>query len=155
MARAILNPDKLTPRIRGPVKDDWNFVLSCWKNSYRDSLGHIPGHLYWPNYSAEVDRCLERAHVLVACDPERDDFIWGWTCADFEVPCVHYVFVRMCARKQGVATALLGKLARPIQCSYWTRDAEAIAKAHPGLLVYAPSNAPEVRWRVKSEPPKE
>ncbi len=141
MMRAVAD-DRLEPRIRQVVKDDWAYILDSWKKSFRE-LGcdqHVPKHIYWPEQHALIEHLKLNPAVefRIASDPDDANFIWGWACVEGGT-ILHYVFVRASAQGQGVAKLLLAGVPRPIVTTHWTRIAEQVHKKHPGSLLYEPS----------------
>jgi GNAT superfamily N-acetyltransferase len=133
--------ERLLPKLRAVVKDDWAYILDSWKKSYRElgSEQHVPKHIYWPEQHARIEylRMDPKVEFRIAADPEDPDFIWGWACV--EGPVLHYVFVRASAQGQGVAKLLLRGLPVPLVCTHWTKVAEAVASKQPGRLLFEPS----------------
>lgn len=131
--------EQLKPRLRDVIKDDWAFILSSWKKSHRDAEPWVPSHIYFAKMHVDIERLKSSgATFRIACDPDDANFIWGWACYDAST--LHYVYVRTSSRDQGVATLLVREsgLRTPISCSHWSTWAAAVAKKHPGALVYSP-----------------
>lgn len=138
----ITRDDRLLPKLRQVVQDDWAYILDSWKKSYRE-LGadqHVPAHLYWPEMTARIERLRENPAVefRIAADPDDHDFIWGWACVEGRM-IVHYVFVRASAQGQGVARMLCADVPKPMVVTHWTKVAEAVHKKKPGSLLFEPS----------------
>lgn len=95
---------------------------SCCKFSHRR---------YFDEHGLVVERLLERAQVLVACNPERTTQIIGYIV--FGPGVLHWVFVKepfRYDRNQDInprlGSALLERALRwptpaPVSCSHWTR----------------------------------
>ena len=144
--------ERLAPRIRGVVKDDWAYIYDSFKKSYRElgSEQHVPAHIYWAEQHAQIERYKANpaCEFRIASDPDDHDFIWGWACV--ELPLVHYVFVRASAQGQGVAALLLKDVPRPLVCTHWTKIAESVNRRHSGSLRYEPSQRdPSRRSKAK------
>lgn len=98
--------------------DDLAFVVDCWtKNDpelrslrLRDSTKHVRTLLGVVDaLQSELPRLLHR--LLIAHVPSEPDAILGWAAYERgAIPCVHYLYVRKDARRQGVARALVGDL---------------------------------------------
>lgn len=132
--------DKLEVKIRDAGKDDWAFIMSAWRKSYRDVEAWVPAYVYNPQVLKEIESFRARgARFRMAVDPEADDFIWGFACT--EGGAVHYVYVKESARGQGVAKKLVGDagLSLPVTLTYWTKFAEQIQRKKPGSMMYEPS----------------
>lgn len=132
--------DRLEVKIRDADKDDWAFIVSTWRKSYRDADAYVPAYVYNPYILQAIDACRKRgARFRVAAAPDALDFIWGFACS--EAGAMHYVYVKESARGQGVAKKLIADagLKVPMVLTYWTKFSEAIANKKPGALVYQPS----------------
>jgi ribosomal protein S18 acetylase RimI-like enzyme len=107
---------------------DTAFVVDSWLKSFRSSSGDVPGPIYWRSHREVVDALLQRANVLVACNPEDASQIFGW--AAFEkragVLVLHYLYVKEPFRRYGIATRLLRTLSAK-GCQY-THHTKAFAR---------------------------
>jgi hypothetical protein len=144
MTSAATQPE-LEISIRSVRDSDWNFILSSWKQSYRDSEPMVPNHIYFAEMHARIEHLKQGgARFLVACDPNDQDFIVGWLC-DTPDGALHYVYVRQSMRLADVAKRLSAQKMRArmgggsIVCTHWTKASEEINKKHPGVLRYEPS----------------
>lgn len=126
--------DVLTANIRDYRASDFNCIVSQWIKSHRD-CGTTKIH------DGELRRRItsllqDQSRFRVSCDPEDDDQILGWVCAD--APVLHYLYVKQPFRRQGIARQLLAaaNLASitEILCTHWTQDADKISGNHPGQL---------------------
>ena len=119
----------MNAEIRAAHPTDQAFIANSWASTL---LGPRSG---WTStglrVNAQIDTLLDdkRTKLLVACDPQSHDTIWGWL-AFARVPgarVIEFVFVRRQRRLEGIASALLdaGELtgAGPPVCSLFnTRD---------------------------------
>lgn len=112
MTAAISRISICETRIGKP--DDLAFVVDCWaKNDpalrsmrLRDSTKHVRA-------------LIVRSQLLIAHVPREPDAILGWAVTEpGRPPCVHYIYVRSVARRQGVASALVGVTDAPIEYSH-------------------------------------
>ena len=134
--------DVLTATVRDfDMEKDGNFIYHSWGNSYREAAlgawGDIPKATYYKRVRLRIDTLLKRgAELKIACDPDNQDIILGWMCA--ESPVLHYVYVKEAYRKQGIALTLLNACGlsstNVIPCSHWTPYAELVAAKRPRLL---------------------
>ena len=102
-------------KLREPRPADMPFIMDSWQRSFSRSpfAGVVPNSKWLENSRALVTSLLARgAKVVVACNPEDEDQILGWACAEQdEYKCVvHYVYVKDPYRKDGLSTELLGAL---------------------------------------------
>lgn len=99
----------LTPALRAWNPSDvreYHFVVASWRRSYADSpFARMMGDAYREGHEALIKHLLARFPVLVACDPEDHETIWGWACTG--PGAVHYVYVKRKLRRQGVARRLV------------------------------------------------
>ena len=64
-------------------------------------------------YSKRVKALLSSTATVVACDPVKDDIVYGFACGEtgkylgVEAPTLHYVWVRNKFRRHGLGTALV------------------------------------------------
>lgn len=137
-----LMSDALTSTVRDYEKDrDEGLVYHSWSNSYREAVQHrwgdIPLYSYYKRMRASIDALLARgAEVKIACDPDDQNLIMGWACA--EPPALHYVYVKEVYRRQGIGASLVRACglssSQVIPCSHWTAFAEEISSNKPRLF---------------------
>ena len=97
-------------RIRALRASDRPFVCTGWSRSYEDSpFGRILGDHYRPTIARIINRLLTRTSVLttVACDAADEELLFGFSCFEPKLSCLHYVFTRQDLRHEGIATRLL------------------------------------------------
>ncbi len=120
---------RLACTVRVGKPDDLAFVVDSWtKHAHRKQRLRTA--------TAHVRALLARAgaRLVVAHVPNEPDDILGWVAAeDGKPPCIHYVYVRSVARRQGVAAKMLDASVR-----------EAIEHSSPCAF------APAV-WKFKPE----
>lgn len=135
---AAVKLDELDIKVRRLKKDDLGFIFSTWKKSYRDEFKWVPAFIFFPSMHTQIEKYRkdERNVFAIACDPDDEDFIFGWAC--LAPDCVHYCYVKPSFQRARVASRLLGKRDKII-CSHWTKVCEEIQREKPGLLVYEPS----------------
>lgn len=138
-------PDVLTVVIRDAGGSDWPFIKDSWASSLRgnkrsdgDDLTPTDAPLAHGWYRKIKERVsglrMRGATFLVACDPTDTSQIIGWVC--FEKPVLHYVFVKIYFRGQGIARQLIAPMAdqKTLLCSAWTGVCSKISRSHPGIL---------------------
>lgn len=94
-------------KIRDPKGDDLAFVLNSWLKSAR-SVGPaklMTNETYYGGFRDECVRKLDDGYVLVACNPEDEDQIYGWIAASNGV--IHYLYVKLPFRNYGIGKALV------------------------------------------------
>lgn len=128
-------------RIRSVKDDDIPFLKSGWKKSWHEANAHnkrFPMHVWNHDMEGRIDSALKRATVLVACDPEDEDYLFGFAAVGEDGSCL-YVYVKLRFRQAGVARRLVEGLPKPIRAAAWTHWIEKIDETHPGQIVYRPS----------------
>lgn len=101
---------ELAIETRPAEKPDLAFIFSSWLKSFRESefAKGIPTSLYYREHHRLIERLLERAQVLVACNPESPSQIYGWICFErSRARVIHYVYVKQPFRELGIAKRLL------------------------------------------------
>jgi len=136
-----------------------NFVLSAWKRGYRGEAAEVPHEhgpgcpvlacmdrgAYYRLMEARLVPVLERASVVVACNPTRESQLYGFAAGDRDA--LHYVYVKAVFRGRGFARRLVERVMRdpsarrdpPMPVTHWTHAAERYAVSHPGEIVFVPS----------------
>lgn len=99
-----------TIRVRPAVDADMPFVFDGWLKSFR--MAHAAGPFaiedYKQVYSVAIQKLLQRAELLIACNPELDDQLYGFLAHEKRTPpVVHYVYVKQPFRKHRIATLLM------------------------------------------------
>lgn len=91
-------------------------VFASWRNSYWDGWAHNKGidrKLFATEFDLVMDSIVrDRKDVvtLVACDPESQDHLFSWMCAELcEDLIIHFAYTFEAFRKFGIATALLAR----------------------------------------------
>lgn len=106
-AEALSDSDLL---VRPSTAADAAFILDSWLKSYRTALDHVPGPIYWRFQRETVERLLSRSEVLVACNPESPEQVFGYAVAESRGPVrvIHYLYVKHPFRGMGIGRSLLG-----------------------------------------------
>lgn len=99
--------------IRLALEADYPLVLDSWLKSTRDEpwAGNVPNNLASAVLQESLKQLLARgAKVLVAANPERDNQVVGWICAEpgrEAEKVVHMIYVKKPFRRNGIARELL------------------------------------------------
>lgn len=91
---------------------------------------------YYPVYRAVIDQLLARrnAQVRLACLSDDLDTCLGWSLTEGD--CLHYVFVKLHQRRQGIGAALVPD---PVQrVSHLTKIGQAIREKHLPQVIFNP-----------------
>jgi len=81
--------------IRSLQPGDRAFVAHSWLKSFESShwAGGLSRDEYWRAFTPVVDAILDAATVLVECNPEDHEHIFGWVCYRPNAV-LHYVYVK-------------------------------------------------------------
>jgi predicted GNAT family acetyltransferase len=128
-------------RLRDPANSDLGFILSTWLNGAREAwdaaktsdvsawapsgirIGHF-ADLTRKFTRESVAGILQRetCRVVVACDVEDDDVIYGYAVAEPSKRVIHWTAVKYQFKGHGIARemvlSLLPDAARGVTCSY-------------------------------------
>ena len=94
----------------------------------------VPPSLSLYYHDIIIKKILTKCTLLVACDPEDPDVIWGYVAFDQVDPVLHFVYVKGAFRRMGIGTRLLSEagliLDEPVVVSHRT---ESLFKAFPNV----------------------
>lgn len=84
---------------RGLTARDIPYVRNSWLKNYRHRGYHVrgvPSPTYFDRHGKLVTNLAARAAVVILCDPEAPDVIYGWICAEFldSDLVIHYCYVK-------------------------------------------------------------
>lgn len=118
---------------------DEPFIFNSWLQSNRTRHQNMPTSDYYATYKDIVTDILYKSLVVVACDPESPDFIYGYVVIRpiDDVPIIHYAYVKKPFRRWGIFKELLKnqniELSEPVLVT--TKPPEFMKKY---LMVYRP-----------------
>lgn len=104
--------------LRPLVQADSNFLYSSWIRSFRASSVNagLPGREYHARQKRRIGVILGRPDtaVIVACDPDDDEHIYGYVVFEMgEVTAMlHYVYVKESFRRFGLGGVLIDLVKR-------------------------------------------
>lgn len=92
--------------------DDAKLVLHSWLRSSRSQFNQATDHDYYEGMQKQIMRIAKNAHVVVAADREKPWWVYGYAVGEpwenkSDPLVMHYVFVKLAYRRQGIATALM------------------------------------------------
>jgi GNAT superfamily N-acetyltransferase len=96
-------------QIRAASPDDIALVLDATRRSLHDRYPWIycPDRVWNVEAHKRLAALLSRASVVVACDPEFPDVVWGFALVEPAERRLHYVYVKFSFRGFGIARALI------------------------------------------------
>ncbi len=97
-------------KLREARPDDVAFIYSTWLRGlyYGNELfNEIPKRTFFDNYKGIVTGYLTKASVLVACLPDDEDVVLGYSVSRGVI--LDWVFVKKSWRKMGIARSLVSK----------------------------------------------
>lgn len=113
-------------KLREAKNDDVHFILNSWLTSYRSSEICMSSPIYFHHFKKIIVKILQRASVLVACNPEDEDHIYGYVVYEPQDSLIlHCILVKLTYRGEGVATALLDAIRHQddaIVCTFANSD---------------------------------
>jgi hypothetical protein len=101
--------------IRRAVAGDVGWILRSWLESYHDNGLDTRGARlseYRPMMQMRMARLIPRSVVMVACDPDEPDHLWGFVVAERrgDMPIVHFAYVKQTRREHGLAALLVRRV---------------------------------------------
>ena len=139
-AELLIRPLELGGRETGFVLDSWSRAVArdpIWRVEVgRRGVARtpIPPSLSLYYHDIILKKILTNCTLLVACDPEDTDVIWGYVAFDQVDPVLHFVYVKGAFRRMGIGTRLLNEarlmLDEPVIVSHRT---EGLFKAWPNV----------------------
>lgn len=107
---------------RSPKPEDIDFIYNSWLKSYRKSEGKMTSTIYFNKFNNIIQKIFEKALVVIVCDDEDPDLIYGYAVYENVDPVVlHYIYVKLTYRQTGIGTDLIEKIRKnddPIICTF-------------------------------------
>lgn len=136
-------------KIRDFNQEDTNFVLATFLRGvyYGDSwFSLIPKSIFMDNYKRVAESFIDNPHVTikVACLPEDEDVILGYSILSSDFQTIHWVYVKnskladgSCWRQKGIAKSLVPK--SPVSVTHLSKLGLILLKKFPNA-VFDPFN---------------
>ena len=102
--------------IRGPLPDDEGFIYNSWLKSLHESspwAKYIRSQIFYNNHKKVLAKILSESGVLIACNPEMPDQIFGYGVyqpSSGGVAVIHYLYVKHPYRKLGIGKELFRQM---------------------------------------------
>lgn len=95
--------------IRLKESKDEPFIYNSWLQSNKSRHPNIPSSDYYSLYKKIIADVLYKSIVVIACDPQDPEFIYGYAVIRpiDDVKIIHYVYVKKPFRRFGVAKKML------------------------------------------------
>jgi len=124
-----------TLAFRAVKTEDFNFVLSSWMKSYRDTKRTIKNPAYFAGHQRLIAALGERRSMIIGCDADAPEWIVGFACGqmlDDGRILVDYVYVKQPYRERGIAKALVAALGwspgMGVVASHWNRICNSLSQ---------------------------
>lgn len=139
-----MSTKKLPIHFRAATQEDVGFIFNSWLKSFRNSMHakFISNTIYYTEHHKLVERLLKENKVVVACNPEDPNQLYGYICAS-EVEgffVCHYVYVKQTYRNMGLGKELLAQFNHePTKAGLYTHHTRIADRLAPRYnLVYHP-----------------
>lgn len=125
-------------QLRPSLPTDEGFVYSSWLKSYRDApaMSGISNTIYYANVHGIIENVLKTAKVIVACNDEDPQLIYGYIV--YEPGTVFYGYTKHSFRGLGIAKSLekaaLGESPGATVYTCKTRVSDSLMKSRPYYL---------------------
>lgn len=132
-----MTPLKVAVKVRPYRPKDESFVLATWLQNlyfYSRFKSRMPkgAFMEWMHQRAET--IMINATVIVACDPEDEDVIYGYRVSGTDkrgLHIVHYVYVKGTWKRLGIATKLMEDVPESFVYPHRTDDLVFFARKFP------------------------
>ena len=170
-AELLIRPLELGGRETGFVLDSWNRAVArepIWSLGIRSKITNvrsdisvkgkreetltrgviptpIPPSLSLYYHDIILKKILTNCSLLVACDPEDTDVIWGYVAFDQVDPVLHFVYVKGAFRRMGIGTRLMEEAFDRCNGSWSQIENHPVVVSHRTESLF--KAWPQVKWR--------
>jgi GNAT superfamily N-acetyltransferase len=134
--------------IRAMVPGDLPLVLDSWVRTSRSADPWAPTQTHDVAMGRHLERLTACASVWAAANREDADRVLGWICAEPSRGLLHWVWVREPWRRAGIASALVGAVARecqgPLMFTGWSHLGVELARSLQGLKPWPDCYRPDL-----------
>tara|TARA_R100000808_G_scaffold3378_1_gene12099 strand:+ start:53 stop:595 length:543 start_codon:yes stop_codon:yes gene_type:complete len=147
----LIRPLELGGRETGFVLDSWSRAVArdpIWRVEVgRRGVARtpIPPSLSLYYHDIILKKILTNCTLLVACDPEDPDVIWGYVAFDPKDPVLHFVYVKGAFRRMGIGTRLMEEAFDRCNGSWSQIEDHPVVVSHRTESLF--KAWPEVKWR--------
>src|SRR6056297_1572859 len=107
-----MKSNNMKVHVRTANEEDVHFILNSWLKSFRNSqfAKGISSTVYFTEHHKVLRKLLKRSTILVACNPEDQNQIYGYLVLEKVdgVLCIHFAYTKQVFRKLGIQRQLLG-----------------------------------------------
>lgn len=127
--------------IRDYRPTDHAFVMSTWLRGlyYGDSwFSLIPKAIFMANYKLILEAIIAKPTnvILIACDINDHDTIFGFSCLSMDFNVIHWTFVKKLFRGKGVGKSLVPQ--SPVSVSHLSETGKALLASKFPNTVFNP-----------------
>jgi GNAT superfamily N-acetyltransferase len=146
-----IRPFELGGRETGFVLDSWSRAVArdpIWRVEVgRRGVARtpIPPSLSLYYHDIILKKILTNCTLLVACDPEDPDVIWGYVAFDQVDPVLHFVYVKGAFRRMGIGTRLMEEAFDRCNGSWSQIEDHPVVVSHRTESLF--KAWPQVKWR--------
>lgn len=123
--------EALPVHIRSALPTDVSIVYATWLHSLYslEPYKRLPKDYFMAAQQALIQSLLTRSQVLIACDPNDLDQIYGYSVVKLANSTLHWIFTKKLFRNMHVGTRLIEHMGdNEIACTQYTPAMRAIAE---------------------------
>lgn len=101
-------------------QEDIPFVKSTWlaHQSYNEPFKHMNEFEFKTNYSKTLDFILPHLDILVICNKEHEDQIYGYICFFNDI--LNFIYIKGMYRNMGFSKVLIKEAFKDKKITYYT-----------------------------------
>ncbi len=133
--------------LRETTAQDIPFIFNSWLKSFRsnEDSTRMSNSVYFGHFKPLVERLLEQASIVIACNPDDGAQIYGYAVfdqsEDVNIFVLHYLYVKYPFRNLGIAHGILSQVylklsEEPFLCTFAGRVFDALKEQY--LITYNP-----------------
>jgi GNAT superfamily N-acetyltransferase len=130
--------------LRLVTPQDMPFIYNSWLKSYTENnkdFKRMGQGVYFSNYKKVLSRILDDALIVIACNPDDKEQVYGYVVAEEHANVCHYIYVKYTFRKLGIARRLLKNIHPelsevPLACTFANKNYDLLRTKY--LLTYNP-----------------
>lgn len=131
--------------LRFSTENDLPFIYNSWLKDYRgsDFAKFINDKDFFTYHHILIEEIIKRpsSDILIACDPEDSNVIYGWVCVEAQTT-LHYAYVKASFRGLGIFTKLLNNSSLPLLI----QPKSELSEKDSGSLIYTHFTVPFYKY---------